>query len=82
MHPSWVQSYLTISGMIGMINSVLSGSFAGVLLVLLAFPLWACTIVGGIVFLASVALHQLYQQGQWRRLERNPPVHFPSPSRA
>jgi hypothetical protein len=78
MHPSWVQSFLTIAGMIGMINSVLSGSFAGVLLMLLSLPLWVCTTVGGIVFLASVTLHQLYQQGQWRQLERSLPVHFPS----
>ena len=80
LHPSWVQSFLTMAGMVGMINSVLSGSFAGVLLVVFALPLWLCTSAGGIVFLASVALHQLYQQGQWRRLERNLPVHFPSKS--
>ena len=82
LHPGGVQSFLTMAGMVGMINSVLSGSFAGLLLVVFAFPLWLCTSAGGIVFLASVALHQLYQQGQWRRLERNLPVHFPSQSRA
>lgn len=78
MHPSWVQSFLTIASMIGMINSVLSGSFVSILLVLLVFPLWICVAVGVIVFLASVALHQIYQQGQWRQLERSMPVHFPS----
>lgn len=81
MHPSWVQSFLTMAGMVGMVNSVLSGSFAGVLLVLLTFPLWVCTTSGVVVFLVSVALHQFYQQGQWGRLERSLPVYFPSPSR-
>ena len=81
LYPSWVQSFLTMAGMVGMINSVLAGSFAGVLLVVLAFPLWVCTSAGGIVFLASVALHQLYQLGEWRRMGRSLPVYFPSQSR-
>ena len=40
--------------------------------------IYAPPTLGGIVFLASVAMHQLYQQGQWRRLERSLPVSFPS----
>jgi hypothetical protein len=51
---------------------------AGVLLVLFALPLWACTTAGAVVFLVSVALHQIYQQRQWSRLERSLPIHFPS----
>ncbi|MDQ6659425.1 MAG: hypothetical protein M3Z24_00505 [Chloroflexota bacterium] len=81
MHPSWVQIFFTMAGMIAMINSMLVGSFAGVLLVLFVWPLWACTTAAVVVFLASAALHQIYQQGQWRRLEHSLPVHFPSQPR-
>lgn len=77
MYPSWSQTFFTMAGMVAMLNSVLVGGFAGILLVSLAFPLWACTVAGVALFLASVGSHQFYQQGQWIRLERSLPAHFP-----
>ncbi len=78
MSISWLQIFLTMAGMIAMINSVLVGSFVGVLLVLFILPLWVCTIAGVVAFLASVGLHQRYQWGQWMQLDHNLPVLFPS----
>jgi hypothetical protein len=77
MIPSWLQTFLTMAGMVAMINSVLMGSFVGVLLVLVNFPLWISTIAGVVAFVASVVIHQVYQQGQWTRMDRNLPVLFP-----
>jgi hypothetical protein len=78
---SWLQIFLTMAGMIAVINSVLIGSFVGLLLVLFTFPLWACTCAGVVAFLASVGLHQRYQWGQWMRLEHTLPVLFPGQPR-
>jgi hypothetical protein len=64
--------------MIAVINSVLVGSFVGLLLAAFTLPLWACTGAGVIAFLVSVGLQQRYQSGQWMRVERNLPVLFPS----
>src|SRR5690242_12117059 len=77
MSISWLQIFLTMAGMIAMINSVLVGSFVGVLLVLFILPLWVCTIAGVVAFLVSVGLHQRYQWGQWMQLDHNLPVLFP-----
>jgi hypothetical protein len=46
MHASWFQGFLTMAGMIAIINSVLAGSFGGVLLVSFALPLWVCATGG------------------------------------
>ena len=78
MHASWVQGFLTMAGMIAMINGVLAGSFGAVLLASFALPLWACATGGVVVFLVSVVLHQRYQHRQWIHLEHSLPVHFPS----
>jgi hypothetical protein len=68
MPPSRVQTFFTMAGMVGMINSVLLGCFASILLALLAFPLGACITTGSVVFLASVALHQIYQLRQCQKI--------------
>ena len=81
MSISWLQLFLTMAGMIAMINSVLVGSFVGVLLVLFTLPLWACTIAGVVAFLLSVGLHQRYQWGRWMQLDHNLPVLFPGQPR-
>jgi hypothetical protein len=81
MSTSWWQIFLTMAGMIAVINSVLVGSFVGLLLVLFTLPLWACTSAGVGAFLVSVGLHQRYQWGQWMQLEHNLPVLFPSQPR-
>ena len=77
MSTSWVQVFFSVAGMIAVINSVLIGGFAGLLLAVFSLPLWICTIAGVVAFLVSVILHQRYQWGQWMRLERNLPILFP-----
>jgi hypothetical protein len=81
MHTSWWQVFLSMASMIAVINSVLVGSFVGLLLAGFTFPLWVCTSVGVVVFLVSVGLHQRYQWEQGTRVERNLPVLFPSQPR-
>ena len=80
MSISWVQVFFNAAGMIAVINSVLIGSFVGLLLAVFSLPLWICTSVGVVAFLVSVVIHQRYQWGQWMRLERNLPILFPSQS--
>ena len=70
MHTSWLQVFLSTAGMIAVINSVLAGSFVGLLLAAFIFPLWACTSVGVVTFFVSVGIHQSYQWRQWMRVKR------------
>ena len=77
----WWQVFLSTAGMMAVLNSVLAGSFVGLLLAAFTFPLWASTSAGVVAFLVSVGLHQRYQWRQWMRLRRNLPVFFPSQPR-
>jgi len=70
MHPLWLQVFLSTAGMIAVINSVLAGSFVGLLLAAFTLPLWACTSAGVVAFLVSVGLQQRYQWGQWMQVKR------------
>jgi hypothetical protein len=81
MQTSWWQVFLSMAGMIAVINSVLAGSFVGLLLAAFALPLWVTTSAGVVTFLVSVGLHQRYQWRQWMRLGRDLPVLFPSQPR-
>ena len=81
MQTSWWQVFLSMAGMIAVINSVLAGGFVGLLLAAFALPLWVTTSAGVVTFLLSVGLHQRYQWRQWMRLGRNLPVLFPSQPR-
>ena len=81
MQTSWWQVFLSMAGMIAVINSVLAGGFVGLLLAAFALPLWVTTSAGVVTFLVSVGLHQRYQWRQWMRLGRNLPVLFPSQPR-
>jgi len=72
------QVFLSMAGMIAMINSVLVGSFVDLGLSAFSLPLVVTASAGGLTFLASVGLHQRYQWRQWRQLERHQPVLFPS----
>ena len=81
MQTSWWQVFLSMAGMIAVINSVLAGSFVGLLLAAFTLPLWVTTSAGVVTFLVSVGLHQRYQWRQWMRLGRNLPVLFPSQPR-
>jgi hypothetical protein len=78
MHRSRWQVFLTMAGMIAVLNSVLVGSFVGLLLAAFTLPLWVCTSAGVVTFLVSVGIHQRYQWRQWMRLGRNLPALFPS----
>ena len=78
MSTSWVQVFFNTAGMIAVINSVLIGSFVGLLLAVFSLPLWVSTGAGVVAFLVSVVIHQRYQWSQWMRLERNLPILFPS----
>ena len=80
MQTSWWQVFLNTAGMIAVINSVLAGSFVGLLLAALTFSLWVTTSVGGVTFLLSLTIHQRYQWKQWMRQARTIPVLFPSQS--
>jgi hypothetical protein len=81
MQTSWWQVFLSVAGMIAVINSVLAGGFVGLLLATFTLPLWITTSAGVVTFLVSVGLHQRYQWRQWMRLGRNLPVLFPSQPR-
>jgi hypothetical protein len=78
MRTSWWQVFFNTAGMIAVINSVLAGSFVGLLLAAFTFPLWVSTSAGVVAFLLSVTIHQRYQWLQWMRLARTMPVLFPS----
>jgi hypothetical protein len=74
------QSFLTTAGVVGVVNSVLAGVLAALALTLLPTPdLIAPIIVGIVVFLLSVFLHQRYQVRSSRRIHREIPVLFPTP---
>jgi hypothetical protein len=70
MHPLWLQVFLSTAGMIAVLNSVLAGSFVGLLLAAFTLPLWACTSAGVVAFLVSIAIHQRYQWGQGMQAKR------------
>ena len=81
MHTSWWQVFFSTAGMIAVINSVLVGSFVGLLFAVFALPLWVSTSMGVVTFLVSGALHQRYQWRQLLHRERHLPALFPSQPR-
>src|SRR6266516_2011497 len=63
-HPHvWWEGFFSAAFMIAMINSVLAGSFVGLLLAACTLPLPLTTSAGVVAFPVSVGLHQRYQ---WR----------------
>jgi hypothetical protein len=81
MHTSWVQVFFSAASMIAVINSVLVGSFVGLLCAVFTLPLAVTTSMGVLTFLLSGALHQHYQWRQLRHRERDLPALFPSQPR-
>jgi hypothetical protein len=77
IHPVWLQFFLSMPGMIAVLNSVLAGSFVGLLLAAFTLPSWACTGAGAGAFLVSAGIHPLLMW-PWMRVERTLPVRFPS----
>ncbi len=87
----WWQTFLSMPGMIQVINSILTGAFVGLLLyaILLGtsgdfaqtpYAVIICAIGGIVGFLVSVVLHQRYQLTQWQRADKHLAVRFPSPA--
>jgi hypothetical protein len=75
------QSFLSTSGMVAVVNSIIAGVFAGLLLgALFSPPLVIPTVVGIVVFAISVWLHQRYNRARWIAMNRSMSVLFPSPS--
>ena len=86
----WWQTFLTMAGMVEVINSIIAGAFVGLLLyavLLAAFApfsqtpaaLLLCAVGGIVAFLIGVVLHQRYQIRQWKRVDLNLKVNFPTP---
>ncbi len=61
LQTSWWQVFLTMAGMMAVINSVLAASFVGLLLAAFSLSLVITTSVGVVTFLVSVGIHQRYQ---------------------
>src|SRR5258708_7712036 len=59
-HRARWQVFLSMGGMVAMINSVLAGSFVGLLLAVFTLPLTAATSAGGAIFLARMVTLQPY----------------------
>ncbi len=83
IRPSRWQAFLTLAGLIAVIDGVIAGVVAGLLTNLLTarangvgvvLPL-AC---GAVVLVLAVTAHQRYQDAQWRRALGPLPVLFPS----
>ncbi len=87
---SWWQTFLSMPGMIEVINSILAGSFVGMLVYTIfhgvsdafsqtSLALTICTLGGIAAFLLSIMLHQRYQFIQWQRADQHLAIRFPSP---
>ena len=72
------QSWLTVPGAIGMVNSVIVGSFAGLLVRVVGVEVLALSVgVGVAVFVMSVVLLRRHQIARWHQIERRLPTLFP-----
>lgn len=79
MEMSWWQLFLTTSGMIAVIDSLLAGAFTGLLIYqLFAWPLLPCLSAAIVIFLVVLIAHQRYQWVCWRRADQHLNVLFPS----
>ena len=78
---SWWQIFLIAPGILAVINSVIAGVFAGLLLsAFFALPLLVCTSAGVVTFLLSVVILQRYHWKRFKQTEQIP-VLFPSEER-
>lgn len=73
------QPFVSASGMVAMVNSIVAGVVAGLLLgALFSLPLAAPTIVGIVVFVLSVGLHQWYGRARWAAMDQSLGSQFPT----
>lgn len=78
--PGRWQMFLTTAGMIGVINSVLIGAFAGLVAGFRGLPTTLWLVAGVAVFAISMLLHLRYQWRRWSQVEARLPVMFPGSS--
>ena len=77
--PSRGRPFLTTAGAIAVVNSVIGGSFVGLLIRAVVVESLPLSVGAGIVvFLVSVFLHQRHQLARWHQTEQRLPVLFPS----
>lgn len=79
--PAKWQLFLTSSGMVAVINSILAGVFAGILsTALFSFPLTVDIVAGSAVFVASVVVHHIHQVNKFTEVGERLKMLFPSHS--
>jgi hypothetical protein len=78
---SWWQTLLDTAGMIAVINSVIAGVSAGLIVsrLVVTKPLALDVLIGAVTVLVSLVLHQRHQTTHWRGAGAGLPVMFPSP---
>jgi hypothetical protein len=68
----YFQPFLSTSGMVAVINSILAGVFVGLAIGFLVGPPQLVSVVGGILaFGLSTFLHQSYQAARWLSVDRS-----------
>ncbi len=81
INPTRWQYFLTSSGMVAVINSVLVGVFLGMLLKsIFSFPIYLIGGLGIAVFIISVVVHNRYQLKKFGQVEQRLKMLFPSHS--
>jgi hypothetical protein len=76
---AWWQSFLTVPGAIAMVNSVIVGSFGGLLIRAVGVESLALSVAVGIaVFVVSGLLQRRHQIARWQQIEGRLPTLFPS----
>ena len=77
-----LQPFLSASGMVATVNSIVAGVFAGLVLgALVSLPLAATTAAGIIGFVVSVCLHQWHSRARWIASDRRLGSQFPTTPR-
>lgn len=75
------QLVLTGSGMVGIINSIIAGVFAGLLCgYVVSLPIYACIGLGFVVFAVSAIGHYRYQVSKFAEVDKKLPILFPGRS--
>ena len=76
---AWWQSFLTVPGAIAVVNGVIVGSFAGLLVRVVGVETLTLSVgVGIAVFVVSALLHGRHQEARWQQIEGRVPPLFPS----
>jgi hypothetical protein len=79
-HGIWWQAFVTTPGMIGVIDSILAGTFAGLLVYqLFSLSLLLCGTVGLVVVLVILSILYRYSMATWQRFHRSVKPLFPTP---